>query len=70
MIEVIEDPSGTPLVTDYVFDTLGNLRKTTQGEQVRYFTYDSLGRILQSEAGRTGCELQSCTLNCRSNNRQ
>lgn len=39
MIRVIEDPDGQALVTDYVFDTLGNLRKTTQGEQARYFSY-------------------------------
>jgi len=45
MVRVIEDPSGQNLSTDYVFDTLGNLRKTIQGEQSRYFTYDSLGRL-------------------------
>lgn len=46
MVRVIEDPDGQNLNTDYVFDTLGNLRKTIQGEQNRYFTYDSLGRLL------------------------
>lgn len=46
MIRVIEDPTGQNLSTDYVFDTLGNLRKTTQGEQNRYFMHDSLGRLL------------------------
>ncbi|MET0753109.1 MAG: RHS repeat-associated core domain-containing protein, partial [Pyrinomonadaceae bacterium] len=46
MIRVIEDPDGQNLKTDYVFDTLGNLRNTIQGEQNRYFTYDSLGRLL------------------------
>lgn len=45
MVRVIEDPTGQNLSTDYVFDTLGNLRKTIQGEQSRYFTYDSLGRL-------------------------
>ena len=49
MIRVVEDPSGQNLVTDYVFDTLGNLRKTIQGEQTRYFMYDSLGRVLYSK---------------------
>jgi RHS repeat-associated protein len=48
MIRVIEDPDHQNLVTDYVFDTLGHLRKTTQGEQVRYFMYDSVGRVLYS----------------------
>jgi RHS repeat-associated protein len=49
MIRVIEDPDGQNLATDYVFDTLGNLRKTIQGEQSRYFTHDSLGRLLYAK---------------------
>lgn len=49
MIQVIEDPDHQALVTDYVFDTLGNIRKTTQGGQIRYFMYDSLGRVLYSK---------------------
>jgi RHS repeat-associated protein len=46
MVRVTEDPDGENLSTDYVFDTLGNIRKTIQGEQNRFFTYDSLGRLL------------------------
>jgi RHS repeat-associated protein len=46
MVRVIEDPDSSALATDYVFDVLGNLRKTTQGDQNRYFMYDSLGRVL------------------------
>ena len=49
MIRVIEDPDNSNLNTDYVFDTLGNLRKTIQGEQSRYFTFDSLGRLLYAK---------------------
>ncbi len=49
MIRVIEDPTGQNLNTDYIFDTLGNLRKTIQGEQSRYFSYDSLGRLLYAK---------------------
>jgi len=49
MVQVIEDPDHQNLTTDYVFDTLGNLRKTIQGEQTRYFMYDSLGRVLYSK---------------------
>lgn len=49
MVRVIEDPDGQSLVTDYVFDTLGNLRQTIQGEQNRYFMCDSLGRVLYSK---------------------
>ncbi|HMM78707.1 MAG TPA: RHS repeat-associated core domain-containing protein [Pyrinomonadaceae bacterium] len=46
MVRVIEDPTGVNLSTDYVFDTLGNLRRTIQGEQNRFFMHDSLGRLL------------------------
>jgi len=49
MVRVIEDPSGQALSTDYVFDTLGNLRKTVQGEQNRFFMHDSLGRVLYAK---------------------
>ena len=49
MVRVIEDPTGQNLVTDYVFDTLGNLRRTIQGDQSRYFMYDSLGRLLYAK---------------------
>ena len=49
MIRVIEDPDGQNLSTDYSFDTLGNLRKTSQGRQYRYFSYDSLGRLLRAK---------------------
>jgi RHS repeat-associated protein len=46
MIRVYEGAVAQNLFTDYVFDTLGNLRRTMQGEQNRYFMYDSLGRVL------------------------
>lgn len=49
MIRVIEDPTGTNLATDYTFDTVGKLRKTTQGSQYRFFLYDSLGRLIRSK---------------------
>jgi YD repeat-containing protein len=49
MTRVIEDPTSQNLVTDYVFDTLGNLRKTIQGSQNRYFMYDALGRLLYAK---------------------
>ncbi|PYT00380.1 MAG: hypothetical protein DMF63_07355 [Acidobacteria bacterium] len=49
MIRVIEDPTSQNLSTDYVFDTLGNLRKTTQGSQNRYFYNSSLGRLLYAK---------------------
>ncbi len=49
MVRVVEDPSSSALVTDYTFDTLGNLRKTAQGSQYRYFMHDSLGRLLYAK---------------------
>jgi len=49
MVRVIEDPLDQNLVTNYTFDTLGNLRKTSQGDQNRYFMYDSLGRVLYAK---------------------
>lgn len=33
--------------TYYTCDTLGNLRKVSQGSQSRYFLYDSLGRLIR-----------------------
>jgi YD repeat-containing protein len=47
-IRVIEDPNGQNLATDYLFDTVGNLRQTLQGVQNRYFMYDSLGRLIRA----------------------
>jgi RHS repeat-associated protein len=47
--QVIEDPDGQNLVTNYTFDAAGNLRKTIQGGQSRYFSYDSLGRLLYAK---------------------
>ncbi|MEZ5425871.1 MAG: RHS repeat-associated core domain-containing protein [Pyrinomonadaceae bacterium] len=49
ILRVVEDPEGQNLKTDYLFDQLGNLRKTVQGEQVRYFWVDSLNRLLYSK---------------------
>lgn len=49
MLRIIEDPDGQNLATEYVFDTVGRLRKTTQGVQVRYFSYDSLGRLIRAK---------------------
>jgi RHS repeat-associated protein len=46
VVRVYEGSEAQNLYADYVFDTLGNLRKTIQGEQSRYFMYDSLGRVL------------------------
>lgn len=48
-MRVVEDPEGEQIQTDYVYDTLGNLRETIQGEQHRYFLYDSLNRLIYSK---------------------
>src|SRR4030095_9500238 len=46
----IEDPGsgGLNFVTDYTYDILGNLRKVEQGQQQRFFMYDSLSRLVRS----------------------
>ncbi len=49
LVRVNEDPSGLNYVTDYLFDAAGNLRRTTQGEQSRYFAFDSMGRLIYSK---------------------
>jgi RHS repeat-associated protein len=50
LIEVYEDPTQNGLnhQTSYVYDTLNNLVKITQGSQQRFFLYDSLQRLLRS----------------------
>ncbi|MGE0884106.1 MAG: RHS repeat domain-containing protein, partial [Blastocatellales bacterium] len=47
--QVVEDPAGTPLQTDYTYDTLGNLTVVNQGGQYRYFFYDSLSRLARAK---------------------
>ena len=49
MVRVYEGTVAQDLFTDYLFDAAGNLRRTTQGEQRRYFMYDSLGRVIYSK---------------------
>ncbi len=44
--KTIEDPIGLDIETEYVYDTAGNLRRTIQGNQNRYFMFDSLGRLI------------------------
>src|SRR5499426_1826447 len=41
--------------TDYLYDPLGNLRKVTQGEQVRSFSYDSLSRLIRVRNPEQSC---------------
>jgi RHS repeat-associated protein len=50
LIQVIEDPTGTALQTNYTYDVLNNLRKVEQGSQLRYFGYDSLSRVIRTRA--------------------
>ena len=35
--------------TDYLYDALDNLRKVTQGQQKRWFAYDSLSRLIRAK---------------------
>jgi RHS repeat-associated protein len=41
--------NGTPLMTTYSYDMLGNLTQVDQGEQRRLFRYDSLGRLTHQQ---------------------
>lgn len=49
MTQIIEDPNGLNLTTYYKYDVLGNLRVVEQGQQRRYFMYDSLSRLFRSK---------------------
>jgi len=46
--QVIENPGGANLITNYKYDILGNLRRVEQGTQRRYYKYDSLSRLVRS----------------------
>jgi len=44
------DVSGSPAQpTHYTYDALGNLRKVTQGAQLRFFMYNSLSRLTRAK---------------------
>jgi YD repeat-containing protein len=47
LTEVIEDPNGLHYSTTYLYDSLDNLHKVTQGSQTRWFGYDSLSRLIR-----------------------
>jgi RHS repeat-associated protein len=49
LTQVVEDPDNLAYQTDYIYDALGNLRKVTQGTQLRYFMYDSLSRLIRAK---------------------
>lgn len=46
VIQVIEDPNSLGHQTNYTYDAMNNLRKVEQGNQLRYFGYDSLSRLI------------------------
>src|SRR5678810_1159502 len=54
VIEVYEDPGGSNYLTSYLYDTLDNLVKVTQGSQQRFFMYDSLKRLLRARNPEQG----------------
>jgi RHS repeat-associated protein len=65
LVEVVEpNPGGngsvatSGLVTNYAYNTLGNLITVSQGAQTRSFAYDSLGRLTAQKLAE-----QSATLN-------
>ena len=49
LARVVEDPDGVAYLTDYSYDTLGNLTVVNQGGQYRYFFCDSLGRLVRAK---------------------
>jgi RHS repeat-associated protein len=51
LTQITEDPTsgGLNYVTNYTYDTLGNLRKVDQGGQLRFFMYDSLSRLIRAK---------------------
>ncbi len=55
LVKVIEDPVGLSYITEYSYDTLGNMTQVYQkgnnstDTQTRTFTYDSLGRQLSAD---------------------
>jgi RHS repeat-associated protein len=53
-IEVYEDPNGLNYQTTYLYDTLDNLIKVTQGTQQRFFMYDSLKRLIRARNPEQG----------------
>ncbi|NJM53942.1 MAG: hypothetical protein HC846_11475, partial [Blastocatellia bacterium] len=57
MVEVVEPnpggngtmQAGSTMKTEYLYNTMGNLIETQQGEQRRYFKYDTLGRMTRQK---------------------
>ncbi|HEV7904480.1 MAG TPA: hypothetical protein VGO96_11620, partial [Pyrinomonadaceae bacterium] len=48
LVQVVEAPAGVAYPTNYTYDERGNLRKVNQSGQLRYFMYDSLGRLIRA----------------------
>lgn len=61
LVEVIEpNPAGgAGFKTTYAYDVLGNLVRVDQGNQVRRFKYDSLGRLTQQKLAEASATLNS-----------
>lgn len=49
VVRMIEDPAGLNYATVYTYDAMNNLRKIVQGQQTRYFMYDSLMRLIRAK---------------------
>lgn len=51
LTQVVEAPNDASFnyATNYTYDVLGNLRKVEQGQQTRFFMYDSLSRLIRAK---------------------
>ncbi|NLV29673.1 MAG: RHS repeat protein [Acidobacteria bacterium] len=54
MVEVVEDPGALNYGTTYAYDVTDNLLQVTQGVQNRYYSYSTLGRLLQASNPESG----------------
>ena len=58
LVKVTEDPGGLNYDTTYFYDPLDNLRYVGQGAQGRWFSYDSLSRLIRVEKSGAGWQSQ------------
>lgn len=55
LVEVIEAPGALNYVTTYIYDPMNNLRHVNQSGQGRWFSYDSLSRLIRARNPEQNC---------------